>query len=75
MEDALPQVGLRGLEMGQVETGFRFAELVKRLGEQGRELGRFGRGGGEGAERRQRKNEREETKRLHDDKNKKGRPG
>jgi hypothetical protein len=36
MEDALPQVGLRGLEMGQVETGFRFAELVKRLGEQGR---------------------------------------
>lgn len=50
MEDALPQVGLRGLEMGQVETGFRFAELVKRLGEQGREFGRLGRRSGEGAE-------------------------
>jgi hypothetical protein len=75
MEDALPQVGLGGLEMAKVETGFRFVELVKRFREQRRELGRLGRRNGEGAERRQRKNEREETERLHDDKNKKGRPG
>ena len=50
MEDALPQVGLGGLEMTKVETGFRFVELVKRLGEQGREFGRLGRGGGDGVE-------------------------
>ena len=75
VDDAFPQVGLGGLEMAKVETGFRFVELVKRLGEQGRELGWLGRRSGEGAERRQRKNEREETERLHDDKNKKGRPG
>ena len=47
MEDALPQVGLGGLEMAKVETGFRFVELVKRLGEQGRELGRLGRRSGD----------------------------
>jgi hypothetical protein len=36
--------------MAKVETGFRFVELVKRLGEQGREFGRLGRGGGDGVE-------------------------
>ena len=47
VDDAFPQVGLGGLEMAKVETGFRFVELVKRLGEQGRELGRLGRRSGD----------------------------
>ena len=48
VDDALPQVGLGGLEMAKVETGFRFVELVKRFREQRREFGRLGRGGGDG---------------------------